>query len=250
MPVERAPSPADASGTHPVTAPQLSPQQVAWFETFGYLVLPGWFADDVDRIRAGFEDVFEREEATLLDPGNEYHRTSDPDYQGETRWIIPSIVDKSEHLSWLRTDARLDAVSRALCGDDYAYAESDGNLFNCNVYWHMDAYGATADVLHVKAFFYLDPLRRESGALRVIPGSHLGGPYTAALFRQLSKDPERIPDLLGVDIDGIPATTLEVDPGDLVLTNFRTLHASFGGGVRRRLFTVNYRAARPEPATV
>ncbi len=222
---------------------ELTPQHVAWFETFGYLVLRGWFADDMPRIREGFEEVFDREEAQLLDPDNEYHRTDDPEFQRETRWIIPAFVDRSEKLEWLRRDPRLDAVARALVGNGYGYAESDGNLFNCNVYWHMDAYGAAADAKHIKAFFYLDPLGHDSGALRVIPGSHLGGPYTAALFRQLVKDPEQIPDLLGVGIDGIPSVTLELEPGDLIVTNFRTLHASFQGGARRRLFTMNYRVA-------
>jgi hypothetical protein len=227
-----------------VVAPnfEITPQQVAWFETFGYLVLPGWFADDVPRIREGFEEVFAREEAQLLDPDNEFHRTSDPKFQRETRWIIPAFLDKSDKLDWLRTDARVASIPRALLGDGFEYAESDGNLFNCDVYWHLDAYGATADTPHIKVFFYLDELRHEAGALRVIPGSHHRGPYTAALFRQLTKDPERVPELLGVDLDGIPSSTLEVAPGDVIVTNFRTMHGSFNGGARRRLFTVNFRA--------
>jgi hypothetical protein len=233
-----------APGASRVVAPEIriTPQQVNWFETFGYLVLPGWFADDMPRIREGFEDVFAREEAQLLDPENEFHRTSDPQYQRETRWIIPAFLDKSDKLAWLRQDRRLDAIPRALLGDDYEYAESDGNLFNCDVYWHLDAYGATASALHIKVFFYLDELRHEAGALRVIPGSHHSGGYTAALFRQLTKDPERVPEIFGVDIDEIPSSTLEIAPGDLIVTNFRTMHGSFNGGARRRLFTVNFRA--------
>jgi ectoine hydroxylase-related dioxygenase (phytanoyl-CoA dioxygenase family) len=233
----------------PYAAPvfEFTPQQVAWFETFGFVVLRGWFTDDMARIREGFEEVFAREEAQLLDPDNEFHRTSDPRYQRETRWIIPAFIDRSDKLEWLRTDRRVEAISRALLGDGYLYAESDGNLFNCDVYWHMDAYGATADALHIKLFFYLDELRHEAGALRVIPGSHHSGGYTAALYRQLTKDPERVPEILGVDLDEIPSTTLEVGPGDVIVTNFRTMHGSFNGGARRRLFTVNFRAGSPKP---
>jgi hypothetical protein len=226
----------------------VTPQQLAWFETFGFLVLRGLFAADVERIREGFEDVFAREQGHLLDPENEFHRTSDPRYERETRWIVPAFLDKSEKLSWLRTDARLAGVASGLLGSNYEYAESDGNLFNCDVYWHIDAYGATADRPHVKVFFYLDPLSHEAGALRVIPGSHHGGPYTAALFRQLTKQPERVPEILGAAIDEIPSHTLEVQPGDVIVTNFKTMHASFNGGVRRRLFTVNFRAATADPA--
>jgi ectoine hydroxylase-related dioxygenase (phytanoyl-CoA dioxygenase family) len=220
----------------------LTPQQRAWFETFGFLVLPRLFSAEMAQIHAGFEEVFAREDAQLLNPDNEYHRSRDPRYDRETRWIIPAFIDKSEQLSWIRTDSRLDAVARALLGDEYEYAESDGNLFNCDVYWHMDAYGAAADITHIKVFFYLDQLQHDAGSLRVIPGSQHLGPYTGALYRQLTKDPERVPELLGVDLDEIPSTTLEVEPGDVIVTNFRTMHGSFNGGVRRRLFTVNFRA--------
>jgi hypothetical protein len=41
----------------------------------------------------------------------------------------------------------------------------------------------------------------------------------------------------------VPSWTVDVDPGDLVVGNFRTMHASFNGGVRRRLFTMNFAAA-------
>jgi len=227
----------------------LTPQQCAWFETFGFLVLPRLFSAEIEQIRAGFEEVFANEDAQLLNPDNEYHRTNDPQYARETRWIIPAFIDKSQQLSWLRTDRRLDAIAEALLGNDYEYAESDGNLFNCNVYWHMDAYGAAADIKHIKLFFYLDQLRHDAGSLRVIPGSQHLGPYTGALYRQLTKDPERVPELLGVDLDEIPSTTLEVEPGDVIVTNFRTMHGSFNGGVRRRLFTVNYKAGPSEKAT-
>ncbi len=221
---------------------EISPQQVTWFETFGFLVLRGVFSKDMARIREGFEEVFANEEAQLLDPENEFHRTSNPSYERETRWIIPAFIDRSTNLEWLRHDARLDAIPRALLGDGYEYAESDGNLFNCDVLWHMDAYGATADVAHVKVYFYLDALRRDAGSLRVIPGSHHRGGYMGALVRRLTDDPERVPEILGVELDEIPSSALEVNPGDLIVTNFKTLHGSFNGGVRRRLFTVNFRA--------
>jgi ectoine hydroxylase-related dioxygenase (phytanoyl-CoA dioxygenase family) len=224
---------------------QLSEQDVAAFNTFGFLVLPGLFAPEIDTIESGFEEVFEREKATTLDPANEFHNSRDPRFEQETRWIIPVFIDKSEKLSWLRHDDRVDAVARGLLGADYAYAESDGNTFNCDVYWHLDAYGAAADRRHIKLFFYLDPLRHDTGALRVIPGSHHPGPYTKQLRRRLVADPKNVPGVLGVGVDEIPSFTLETNPGDLVVTDFRTLHGSFNGQVRRRLFTVNF--AEPPP---
>jgi hypothetical protein len=227
----------------------LSSAQVRFFETFGFLVLPGLYADEVERIIDGFEDVFAHEQGLALDPANPYHRSRDPEYEQQTRWIVPSFLDRSDKLSWLRTDHRLDGIARGLLGSDYEYAESDGNLFNCDVYWHIDAYGATADTLHIKVFFYLDPLSHDAGALRVIPGSHHPGPYGGGLYRALALEPGQVIDAIGVGVDQVPSWTLEVEPGDAIVTNFKLLHGSFRGAVRRRLFTVNYRAADAETSS-
>jgi hypothetical protein len=223
---------------------ELTAQQVAYYKTFGFLRVPGLFAADIDRIRSGFEAVFAGETGELLNPDNPYHRAADPHYAQETRTIIRQFVDKSPDLQWLRSDPRVLGVARGLLGDGFAYAESDGNLFNCDVLWHLDVYGAAANVEHIKLSFYMDPLRKDNGALRVIPGSHFPQTsYAGALYRHLSHDPTRVPEHVGVDIDEVPSWVVEVDPGDLIVGNFRTMHASFNGGVRRRLFTMNYAAA-------
>jgi hypothetical protein len=227
---------------------RLSPAQIAFFETFGFLKLPGLFTQEVDLIREGFEDVFAHEPAQPLNPDNPYHRTRDARYREETRSIIPAFIDKSPKLQWLRDDARVVAVARGLLGDPCQYAESDGNLFNCDVYWHLDVYGAADGVEHIKLSFYLDELRRETGALRVIPGSQHQGSYATELYKGIARDPGLVAEKLGVAIDEIPSSTIEVRPGDLIVGNFRTMHASFNGGVRRRLFTMNFAAAPAEAA--
>ena len=222
----------------------LSDQQVAYFKTFGFLKIPRLFAPEVERIRRGFEDVFATETPEVLDPGNPYHRTRDDRYTLETRTLIPGFVDKSPALQWLRQDARVLGVARSLLGDGFVYAESDGNLFNCDVYWHIDVYGAAPNVEHIKLSFYLDELHRETGALRVIPGSHFDGAgYAGALYKHLSSEPGHVTEHVGVGVDEVPSWTVDVEPGDLIVGNFRTMHASFNGGVRRRLFTMNFSAA-------
>ena len=37
----------------------------------------------------------------------------------------------------------------------------------------------------------------------------------------------------------VPAVALEIEPGDLMVFNHNTKHAAFGGGKRRRMFTIN-----------
>ena len=232
----------------PTTPFRLTAQQVEFFRTFGFLVLPGLFTHEIDRIAKGFEEAFATEKGIPLDPDNPYHRSRDSRFEREPRWTLPAFLERSPDLAWLREDQRLRAVAEGLLGDDYGYAESDGNLFNCDVSWHIDAYGAIANHDHIKVFFYLDPLLHDTGALRVLPGSHHGGAYTRSLRRQLIADPAKIPEIFGVDRDGVPSWTLEVEPGDVIVSDFRTLHASFNGKVRRRLFTVNYGSRQDRPA--
>jgi ectoine hydroxylase-related dioxygenase (phytanoyl-CoA dioxygenase family) len=43
----------------------------------------------------------------------------------------------------------------------------------------------------------------------------------------------------GIHGRDVPAVALETQPGDLVLFNHNTKHAAFGGGARRRMFTMN-----------
>ena len=217
----------------------LTPQQVAYFETFGFLRLEGIFKDDVDRLVAGFEEVFANEQIPRMDTHEHLHL-------GQQRVIVPAFIHKSEQLEWLLDDPRVVGIVSNLIGPDYEYAESDGNLFYCESSWHPDTYSAPLPRLHVKLSFYLDPLHGDSGAIRMIPGTnHHKTPY-ARLLRNNLEDHTRVKEIYGVEHDEIPSWTLESEPGDLVVWNFRTVHASFNGGERRRLFSINFR--EPEHA--
>ena len=82
----------------------------------------------------------------------------------------------------------------------------------------------------------------------MIPGTHHFRETFARTLRKKVKDPTAIDDELGIDPRDLPSVPLETDPGDLLVCDFRTIHASFHGGMRRRLFTMNYRQVqRSEP---
>ena len=97
-----------------------------------------------------------------------------------------------------------------------------------------------------KMTFYLDPMTPDTGCLRVIPGSHRIDSYW---HRSLDpdwrngrgninlNDAEAVWGLPPSDIPG--SVALETNPGDLVFFNHTIFHASFGGGNRRRMFTLN-----------
>jgi hypothetical protein len=217
---------------------QLTPQQIAYFETFGFLRIPGLFADDMDRIVAGFEEIFGNEHEPRMDTHEHLHLD-------QRRVIIPGFIHKSEKLGWLLDDPRTIGVVSGVIGDNWEYAESDGNLFYCESSWHPDMYSAPLNQYHVKLSFYLDSLHGESGAIRLIPGTNHHKTPFAKLLRRNLEDHARIKDIYGVDYHDIPSWTLENEPGDLVVWNFRTIHASFNGGERRRLFSMSFREPMP-----
>ncbi len=209
---------------------KLTDQQRTFFETFGYLSFPGAFAAEAEAITEEFERVWSEH------GGGHHGRTHDHERQSA---LVP-FIDQSEYLSALLDDPRIDDVAGDLLGDDYNYESSDGNFYVGNTRWHSDGY-TRAKYRFLKFAFYLDPVGRESGCLRVIPGSHRHGEgYAESLEQIVSSSPTgRVEDQIGVSGHDMPAVALETRPGDLVMFNQGLKHASFGGGTRRRMFTIN-----------
>ncbi|MEJ7583572.1 MAG: phytanoyl-CoA dioxygenase family protein [Acidimicrobiales bacterium] len=212
----------------------LTPQQVSFYETFGFLRLPGLFSDDIGEIERGFEAVFADEAHPRMEIDVELHNN-------EPRTMVPQFIDKHPALAGLSRDPRILGVVGPLLGEQFEYAESDGNLYFCDSEWHCDIYGSPMDVRHVKLSFYLDPLRGDSGAPRLIPGTNHWQSGFARRLRANFKDFGQIPSIYGVEGPEVPSVTLDSDPGDLLLWDFRTIHASYFGLPRRRLFTLNFR---------
>ncbi len=92
----------------------------------------------------------------------------------------------------------------------------------------------------MKVAFYLDPVDRDSGCLRVIPGSHLPELASRLKERWPMEDPEESP--YGIKGSQIPYFPLESRPGDVVLFNQGLFHSSYGGKTGRRMFTLNFGA--------
>ena len=98
---------------------------------------------------------------------------------------VAPFLNHSEYLCSLLDDERLHGVARAVCGDDYQYWNSDGNYYVGDTRWHSDG-TLSNPVGFVKLALYLDPVDADSGALRVIPGSHREGePYAEMIDEQI-----------------------------------------------------------------
>jgi hypothetical protein len=211
----------------------LTEQQLASFRTFGFLAFPGLLADRIERIVAEFEAIW------AANGGGHNGQAHD----GTARSCSVQFIDQNTYLSTLLDDPRIHGIAASILGDDFNYMGSDGNFYTGDTRWHSDGYGGRGGVLHIKIAFYLDPLTRDSGALRVIPGSHrIGEPFADELQNSIRTSDQ----LWGMSGREIPAIALETSPGDILVFNHDLKHAAFGGSQRRRMFTMNCCQRYPE----
>lgn len=215
-----------------MTSTRLTDQQMAFFNTFGFLYFPGLLADCVDKIIDEFEAVW------TAHGGGHYGKLHDR----QNRSCIVPFPDQSEYLSSLLDDPRIHDIAASICGDDFNYTSGDGNFYAGDTNWHSDGYDGKR-ILSIKIAFYLDPLTRDAGALRVIPGSHhVGNAYADALQRDIRESGT----IWGLPGHEVPALILETTPGDIVVFNHNLKHAAFGGSERRRMYTMNFCRRYPE----
>jgi ectoine hydroxylase-related dioxygenase (phytanoyl-CoA dioxygenase family) len=157
--------------------------------------------------------------------------------------VVVQFLDQSVYLSTLLDDPRVHDIASSILGDDFNYMGSDGNFYVGDTKWHSDGYGGRGGPKHIKIAFYLDPLTRHTGALRVIPGSHrVGEPYAD----QLERDVKNSETVWGISGDQIPAQALETVAGDVLVFNHDIKHSAWGGSTRRRMFTMNCCERYPE----
>ncbi len=197
---------------------ELTQEQKNFYNTFGYLVMPGLVRDSVDWISSEFEAVF-------TDRGVQH--------DGSRRSVIVPFIDQREKLCTLLDHPGVDGLIRGLLGEEFNYLGGDGNFYTGDTRWHSDGFHTIGHYL--KVAFYLDPVSKDSGCLRVIPGSQRIDLYDKWEARK-ARESEN---LWGIAQSQVPAIPLESQPGDVVAFNHGLMHAAFGGSTRRRMFTLN-----------
>jgi len=197
----------------------LTQQQKDFFATFGFLHIKGALKNDVGWIIEEFEKV---------------HRNSQLNHDGTKRTSIVPFIDKNEKLCTLLEHPVVEGVAESLLGPDFNYLAGDGNYYVGDTGWHSDGWWDTTSMF-LKVALYLDPLTRDTGALRVIPGSHIIADQFAEKVQGVCNSGDKF-NMHGRDI---PAVALETEPGDLAIFNHNTKHASYGGSTHRRMFTLN-----------
>ena len=104
-------------------------------------------------------------------------------------------------------------IAADLMGRAVLPGRAKGTWYEGNTGWHRDS---LADITSIGMVAYLDPLRADSGALRVVPGSH-------------ARPDQSLP-RPGDDVGIAIATT----PGDVIAFDEHLIHGSTGGSVRRQ----------------
>lgn len=211
---------------------RLSEQQIAFFKTFGYLQFPGLMADCIDRIVEEFEGIWE---------------THGKSHDGIAKVNLQPFADQSKYLSALLDEPRIHDIAASICGDDFNYLGGSGTLFVGDTLWHSGYY----QILSPRIMFYLDRLTRDTGALRVIPGSHhhsdeFGEAIQCGILEGRSATLAAPGINWGVESPEVPAVALETEPGDVLVFDDNLKHASFGGSTRRRLFLMDISCRYPE----
>ncbi|MCZ6680946.1 MAG: phytanoyl-CoA dioxygenase family protein [Candidatus Poribacteria bacterium] len=200
----------------------LNEQQLNFFHTFGFLHVPELFGpEEIAWITEEFNNVLQT-------------YGSGKAHDGSKRTMIVPTIDHSERLCTLLDDARIVGIASDILGADFSYASGDGNYYTGDTGWHAD--GTYPELFAIKMAFYLDPVTRDTGCLRVLPGSHRADSF----WRTENVSPRDSQKLWGIPPSEIPGdVALETTPGDLAIFYHDTFHASFGGGKRRRMFTMN-----------
>ena len=140
-------------------------------------------------------------------------------------------------------DESIHQIPESLLGPDFWLDGADGHLRAGDTPWHGSD-GHDEDLGWVKVAIYLDPLNRDSGCLRVIPGAHRW--HGADLFAALRKvDQSKDFRPFGMRADEIGSVALETEPGDVMVLTERLIHRAFGGGIGRYQVCANF-VANPE----
>ncbi len=217
----------------------ITTEQIAHFQTFGFLALKQAFSfDEMAEISRIFDNILEedRQGQPTLDEKQQsrYHRLQS----------IYGIAGRDPLLIGLVADDRIYETVSQLLGHGCRWLCSEGHRYLGDTKWHPDG-GSTQDYPFIKVSLYLDPLMKDTGCLRVIPGSHRS-PLHDALKKLADREGPADRPTPRIDVPGteVPSFPLESKPGDIFFLNMNLWHASFGGKPGRRHLALNF---TPEP---
>ncbi len=210
----------------------LAPEQKAHFDTFGFIILRQAFTpEEIEKITCEADSIWEKEKASSKN--------------GEI--TLDAFVERHPPLLKLLEDDRIYGTIEGLMGSDFIFAGSEGQVTSHRYHgWHTDRPGDEEELLflRIKVMIYLDPLDKDSGCLRVLPGSHRMPLHAEIEPEEHHQHADHVKpfDVTGPEMPGFP---LECRPGDVIFFNHSLFHAMFNGKKGRRYIALKY-SARPK----
>ncbi len=209
----------------------ITPEQKARFHTFGFIHLPQQFSlEEMEAVT--------READTLW----EEQRGGGPP-TGQNQGII-DIVEKGEVMTNMLVDDRIWGTVEALLGPGFVWNGSGGSLSFTGVtgkgvhHWHTDR----PNEPHANTYsfhLYLDKVRSDTGALRVIPGSHKPSLHDELLSLNEQADDTSMK-VFGLGHTDMPGVAIESDPGDIVFFSQKIYHGVYGMQPGRRYLKLRF----------
>jgi hypothetical protein len=157
---------------------------------------------------------------------------------------IPLLADFALHGPLPKIAAQLLGADRVRYYDDQLFVKEAGTADRAAFHQDLPYFNLDGDCGCV-VWIPLDTVRKGSGALSYVPGSHSWGLYNANVFMSRAAFPgsegRNLPDIDG-DPDAYGAVQIEVEPGDVIVHHFLTVHGSEGnlGRYNRRAFSLRY----------
>lgn len=217
----------------------MTPDQVEDYQRDGVVMIPGLFAEHVDRLRVGVE-------RNMAAPGP---YASNNEKAGETgrffddycNWErIPEFQEVVTDPKIARAAAELMQSSRVQLFHDHVLVKEPGTSMATP--WHSDGPYYFVEGRHTVSFWVpLDPV--SDASLRCVPGSHVWG--KDVLPTRWAKgdaffDPSPYMPVPDPDVEGMQTVSYKMEPGDAIAFHFRTLHGAKGNhsSQRRRAFSM------------
>ena len=206
----------------------ITSQQKAHWETFGFFILRQLFTpDEVNVMRKAAIEIINQEGG-----GNAFN--SDPGFG------LGAFLERHPVLANWIDDDRIYSIMETLLGPDFILEHTGGAVIRGDTPWHGGPPpGMHKPRTHGKVAMYFDSLRKDSGCLRVIPGSHrrpFGGDL-APIYHEADQPQSMV---FGVADEDIPSVALESDPGDVIVFTEPVFHGAFGSKIGRLQITAEF----------
>lgn len=219
---------------------EITPEMIETYQTEGVVLVRGLWADWVEELRAGVE-------RNMAEPGPYAAENLKPGEGGRffddyCNWDrIPEFERVIRESAVAEVAAQLMASDRVQMFHDHVLVKEPGTTKPTP--WHQDGpYYFVEGQQTVSFWSPLDPVREAS--LRCVAGSHLWEkevlPTRWLAETSFYPDSEKYMPVPDPDAEGMPIREWQMEPGDAVAFNYRTLHGARGNeaATRRRAFSL------------